>query len=270
MLKHLPFLNIPAHKNAVSFSLGQKIYTPEDTESSDLIVDDRPYAGYTYLAAGFHSRSALRKHSWEFNVGIVGPHSYAQDVQDMFHVWIGSPRAKGWSHQLKDELGIEMTFETQWRLLHADFGKGFGSDVISHLGGSLGNVSIYANCGAEARFGWHLPKNFGTCPIRTGCETGSAIYDESDNGIFQDKRIGFHFFVAVDGRGVLRDIFLDGNTFTDSHSVDKETFVADLMAGFSFEYHFFKLNYSYIYRTKQFKTQKNEQIFGAISVSYSY
>ena len=38
-------------------SLSQNIYTPEDIESSDLIKDDRPYAGILYYAIGFHSKT---------------------------------------------------------------------------------------------------------------------------------------------------------------------------------------------------------------------
>lgn len=270
VMSSLPFMNSPGNKRAVSISLGQVIYTPEDTERSDLIVDDRPYAGYTYLAVGFHNKSPDIKHTWEFNLGIVGPHSYAEEVQNWAHDVIGRPHAKGWDNQLQDEPGFEIVFETQWRLIRSEIGRGFSYDVIPRLGGRLGNVAIYANAGGEVRFGWNLPRNFGTCPIRAGCETGDAIQDENENGLIHFSRIGFHLFVGIDGKAIMRDIFLDGNTFRDSHSVDKEPFVADLMAGFSFEYQPFKLNYAYIYRTKQFKTQREDQIFGAVSVSFSY
>jgi lipid A 3-O-deacylase len=85
-----------------------------------------------------------------------------------------------------------------------------------------------------------------------------------------DSRLGVHLFTAVDGRLVARDVFLDGNTFRNSQSVDKELFVADIMAGVALEYGKFKASYSYVLRTKQFKTQQNEQIFGTISLSWNY
>ncbi len=270
IMARLPFMKGPGRKRAVSLSIGQVIYTPEDTESSELVVDDRPYAGYTYLAAGFHSKTSYRKYTWGFNIGIVGPHSYAEDVQNWAHDWIGSPRAKGWDHQLQDEIGVDIMFDTQWRLFQVDVGHDFGCDFISHLGGSLGNVNTYANAGAELRFGWNLPRDFGTCPIRAGCESGNADRNEHDLGSPAESRVGFHFFMGVDGRAVIRDIFLDGNTFKDSHSVDKEPFVADLIAGCSFEYNIFKLYYYYVFRTKQFTTQKNDQIFGAVSMSVTF
>ena len=73
------------------------------------------------------------------------------------------------------------------------------------------------------------------------------------------------FFMSCDGRVVLHDISLDGNTFRESHSVDKEIMVADVMAGIAFKKGNFKFTYSYVYRTKQFKTQDYDTIFGSLS-----
>ena len=265
----LPFLNDPKKQRAVSLSLGQNLYTPEDTDRSDVDEDDRPYAGITYLAVGFHSKTERRKYSWEFQIGIVGPHSYGEEVQNWAHDLIDKQRAKGWDNQLEDEFIFEGIFENQRRIYHSDINENFSYDLISHLGGRIGNVSIYTNAGAEARIGWHLPRDFGTCPIRAGCETNSA-FDELETKLFRTRMLGINLFAAMDGRAVLWDITLDGNTYKDSHSVDKEVFVADLMAGIGLEYGRIKASYSYIYRTKQFKTQDYDPIFGAVSFSYSY
>ena len=40
----------------MSVSIGQDIYTPEDTDRKDLIEDDRPYAGIIYVSTGFHNK----------------------------------------------------------------------------------------------------------------------------------------------------------------------------------------------------------------------
>ena len=56
----LPFINDPdpTLKHKVEFSIGQNMYTPADTSRSDLIDNDRPYAGWTYGAVAFHTRSS--------------------------------------------------------------------------------------------------------------------------------------------------------------------------------------------------------------------
>ena len=45
----LPFTKNPDFQRSVSLSLGQNMYTPQDTESKQLIKDDRPYAGVLYF-----------------------------------------------------------------------------------------------------------------------------------------------------------------------------------------------------------------------------
>ncbi len=161
-----------------------------------------------------------------------------------------------------------MGCESKWRLWHAKPLSGFGLDFIYHLGGRVGNIAVYANTGAEFRMGWSVPNDFGTCPIRPGCDVGNSMGNDMDS--MAKSKFGLHFFTAVDGRFVLRDIFLDGNTFQDSHSVDKETFVADLAAGMAFYYGRLRLSYAYIYRTKEFEQQDKNHAFGAVLVSYFY
>jgi hypothetical protein len=262
---HLPFVHDPESSRAVSLSLGQNIYTPADIHQSGVIADDRPYAGVTYLAAGFHSRKDDQRTSWELDAGMIGPLSLADKTQNLVHRAIGTPLAQGWSHQLHNELVLDAVCESQWRVIRREVGHGFNYDVIPHLGGSVGNALIYISAGAEARIGWNLPADFGTCPIRAGCQTNTADVADVNEGL-----LGGHFFTALDERLVVRDIFLDGNTFRDSQSVKKKPFVANIMTGFAVDYGRLKASYSYILRTRQYTTQQHEQVYGAINVSWTY
>ncbi|MBI4764015.1 MAG: lipid A deacylase LpxR family protein [Deltaproteobacteria bacterium] len=264
-LKRLPFFNQPGDRRALSILIGQSIYTPEDLERSDLITDDRPYAGYTYLGFAVHQTAQKTMDTLELDIGIVGPHSYAEDVQDGFHQWFGYEGPKGWKNQLKDEFALELIYERKWKLWASKLGYGFGYDFIPHLGGRFGNVNISVNTGAELRFGWNPPGDFGTCPIRPGCESNGAT-NLGDN---RRPSFGIHAFLSLDGRAVLRDIFLDGNTWEESHSVDKKYFVADLGAGLGISTKLFKLTYGIIYRTKEFESQKSDgQLFGTLLITF--
>lgn len=267
VIRFLPFINDPDMENAVSFSIGQIVYTPEDIQKEELIEDDRPYAGINYFTLGIHSKTVHQKYSLELDLGIIGPHSYAEEFQNWGHKVTGSEKANGWDNQLEDEFLIEALCETRWRLVHGALNHNFNYDIIPHLGGRVGNIAVYANTGVELRLGWNLPMNFGTCPIRAGCETNSAFGSRNRGGsdLSGDSRLGLHFFISCDGRVVLHDISLDGNTFRESHSVDKEIMVADVMAGIAFKKGNFKFTYSYVYRTKQFKTQDYDTLFGSLS-----
>jgi hypothetical protein len=265
----LPRVNELGSHRALFVSLGQNIYTPEDIQRSDLIEDDRPYAGFTYIGLGFLGRKDARLDVWELQAGVVGPLSMAEQTQNFVHQIVGSPKAQGWEHQLKNEPALEVIRETKWRLWSRDFHRGFSVDLIPHLGARLGNIAIYANTGAELRLGWDLPRDFGTCPIRPGCNVGDPLLDMTLSRA-QSPAANLQTFLAVDGRAVLHDIFLDGNTFVDSHSVDKEPFVADLITGIGFQYGRARFTYSYVYRTPEFKERREAQLFGAVTLSWSY
>lgn len=270
LIEKLPFINEPGYQRAIYFSIGQKIYTPEDIHRSDLIEEDRPYAGLAYLAIGFQSKNALDMDTFEFDLGIVGPHSYAEDVQTQLHEWIDSPVPRGWDNQLNDELVVEAVYMHKNKLIQSGLGRGVHYDFIPHVGGGIGNLKTYVNAGAQFRVGWNLPNDFGTFLIRPGCECNAPI-DERDPRFFPPyRRFGIHAFTAIDTIAVFHNILLDGNTFQESHSVDKELFTADIMAGLSFILSRFKMSYAYVYRTKEFKNQPKANIFGTITISFTY
>jgi lipid A 3-O-deacylase len=269
LIHRLPFINEPGLQRNVSFSLGQKIFTPEDIKSKTLIKNDRPYAGWLYLGTAFHNKNVRRLDTIEVELGIIGPAALAEESQNTVHRYRGIGEAKGWNHQLKNEPGVAMILERKWRTFEAHHVSGLGADLITHGGGALGNVFTYLNAGFELRGGWHVPTDFGTSLIRP-CGDANSPSDTSDPRLPPQKGFGFYLFGALTGRAVLRDIFLDGNTFKDSHSVSKEPFVGDLIIGASLILHRFKVSYAQISRSKEFKKQNSESSFGSISFSYSF
>lgn len=268
LFKRTFFVDRPEFQHAVSFSIGNDMYTPDDLTSSDLIVNERPYAGMTYIGIGFHNKSSRRMSTLEFDLGIVGPHSFTGAFQKTIHNWMGYEYPHGWDHQLKDEPALRIIYDHKWKLLKWQFGGDFGFDWIAYMRGGLGNVYTGAGFGMEVRWGLALPDDFGTFPIRPGGDVTDI--NKRSSSFSRQGRSGVHVFAAVEGQAVLRDIFLDGNTFRDSHSVDKEPFVADLMVGISLRIGCFKIFYSQVYLTRRFKTQLYEQRYGSVNLSFSY
>jgi hypothetical protein len=95
--------------------------------------------------------------------------------------------------------------------------------------------------------------------------------DDSDPRFYPvSHRLGCHFFAGFNTSAVLRNIFLDGNTFRDSHSVDKKPFVLQGIAGVAVIVHRFKITYAYVYQTKEYETQNEDQEYVSMTVSYSF
>ena len=248
--------------NRVSAAIGQSIFTPHNLKERDIIKNDRPYAGYTYGSIGLVSDTGETLDNAMLTVGIVGPASGAEQTQKFIHSVIGDDIPQGWDHQLKNEAGVELTYERKWRNLYelSPFGAGF--DVTPHVGVNLGNVYTNASTGATFRLGYDLPADYGPPRIRPSLP-GSDFFIPS-------KSLGGYLFTAVEGRAVGRNIFLDGNTFSNSHSVDKDIFVGDLQAGVAVTYGDTRVAYTEVFQTKEFKQQKKPEQFGVLSLSVRF
>ncbi|SHJ29231.1 hypothetical protein SAMN02745165_02004 [Malonomonas rubra DSM 5091] len=263
--------NLPLIKNApaetghkLEFGLGQNMYTPRDISRYDLIEDDRPYAGYSYLSTSYHRKSEdgdgwSQMDTLEVQLGIVGPSSLAEQSQKFVHRVRALQRPNGWDHQLEDEPALLLAFERKW-LYHPTYRQKFCTDLIGHAGLAIGNVMTYLNAGGEVRFGWNIPRSFSVSQIRPA----------GSNWLTTTRGFSSYLFAAVNGRAVLLDIFLDGNNFRDSHSVDKEPLVADLMTGITVRYQRVSFSFAYTHRTREFKRQPEHHGFGSMTLSYVF
>lgn len=262
-----PLANIRSGRVGLEF--GHNIFTPGDTEARQLIEDDRPYAGWLYGAASVYAETGkgfgdfysetLDKVALE--VGIIGPAALGEPVQNEFHTLIGVDTSKGWDNQLENEPGINLIAERKWRASPFRF-WGVEADAIPHVGASLGNVYTHIHGGAIARIGQQLSIDYGPPLIRPNLSGYSAI--EATEGL------AWYAFAGVDGRWSLRNIFLDGNTFHNSHSIDKKPLVGDFVAGVALVYGRARLSFTHVMRTKEFDGQQSADRFGSVSLSYRF
>jgi len=267
-------------KERYSLALGHNIYTPEEITRSELIEDDRPYAGWLYLGAGLmvlHGHAepgdkAFRRglDVLELNVGMVGPDSFADEIQTKWHDIIDTKEPRGWDNQLRNELGVALYYSGQWQNVYPlvanpvtdTLFSAWQVDVIPHWGFALGNVHTHASVGATLRIGSHLEGDFGIPRIRPTLPGGGFFANRA-------QRWSWYVFAGVEGRGVAQNIFLDGNTFRDSHSVDKKHWVGDFQYGLVLTYGQFRVAFTDVRRSREFDGQPSPSEFGAISVSMS-
>jgi hypothetical protein len=261
----LPFFKIQSQLRT-SYALGQSIFTPKDIDSKELIVDDRPYAGWLYGAIGliaeYRDDSDVfnnRRDSLELNIGIVGPAAYGEQIQSFGHKIRGATEPEGWDNQLDNEPGLMLLYDRQWQGRYNLTLNGLGIDLTPHVGAALGNVMTFAAAGATIRFGNHLKDDFGVPLIRPSLP-GSIYFAKA-------SRLSWYLFAGVEGRAVLQNIFLDGNTFTDSHSVDKKDLVGDIQTGLVMTWGDYRISFTNVFRSKEFDGQDNSTQYGSISLS---
>ena len=252
----------------IGVSLAQAIFTPDDTDQSAPILTDRPYAAWLHMTFALQSVRENAAHEawqdqWKLDLGVVGPWALGRQTQNGWHRLIGVDSANGWSHQLRNEPGVNLSYERDWRTAALTTPRllGYETDAIPYGIVALGNVSTYAGAGAIFRIGPTLPDDFGPPRIYPG--VGGSEWFHSVNGF------EWYLFAGGEARAVARDIFLDGNTFRDSQGVDKKNFVFDGKLGAVAVIGSTRLSFTHVFRTREFYGQPKIDQFGSITLSLS-
>ena len=249
----------------IAFALGQNIYTPGDLSVATLQTEDRPYAGWLYGELGLTAQTKNRLDSVAISLGVIGPASQAEPTQRTWHRLFNITRPRGWDHQLNNEPALNFTYEHSRRF---EWNRtplfGLDADFTPHVGLSLGNVFTYAAAGLMTRVGRDFAGDFGGPPRIRPSMPGAGHFQPPPGGF------GWYLFAGFEARAVARNIFLDGNTFTDSHSVDKKTLVGDAQLGFALIFRRFRITYTQVLRTIEFDGQATPHHFGAISLTANF
>jgi len=265
-----PTGNFDKKSQRIGIALGHAIFTPDDTSTALPQPDDRPYAAWLHTTFSLQSVRASSitgeawQDQWKLDLGVVGPAAQGEFVQNNWHDLIGADEANGWDNQIKDEVGINLSFERAWRssTLETPRVAGLQTDFIPYTIISLGNVQTYAGLGGTLRLGFSLPDDFGPTRIYPGVG-GSEWFEPSAAGC------NCYLFAGVEGRGIARDIFLDGNTFRDSPSVQKRHFVYDAKLGAVFVLWDTRVAFTHVFRSREYEGQAKPDQFGSISVNFA-
>jgi hypothetical protein len=198
----------------------------------------------------------------ELSFGLVGPAAQGEAVQKWYHEVIDSPEPMGWDNQLNNELTLMLVFEQKWRNISRTGFLNLETDLSPHGTVALGNVFTYGGVGGTFRLGHNLDRDFGPPRIQPA-PPGSGYF-------ISNRGLGWYIFGGLDGRLMLRNIFLDGNTFSTSHSVEKNLLVGDLVGGFAVSGLGMRLGLVYVNRTPEFKSQHSADQFGSFTFSVKF
>lgn len=247
--------------DVASYRFGQQMYTPEDTDRRDLITDDRPYAGYLYGGLSLYRHHLTPQ--WRVNdafsldIGLIGPGSGAKTVQKNFHHLVDSDDPKGWHNQLHNEPTVTLAMQRSW--WHRNTLGSLALEYGPNAGFAVGNLYDYASAGLGIRLGRRLDDQYAT--------PGSAPYSSSNMMFSRDRRFNWYVFGNAQGRFVARNMLLDGNTFRNSHSVDKRQWVGDLELGGAISWDRYNLSLTTLKRSREFERQDEGDYFGVVTLS---
>lgn len=127
------------------FTIGQKIFTPLFRNTRTPADIDRPYAGYSF--AQYSQTRFLGERSvfqWAGILGIIGPASGGEGLQNTYHRWLNYARFKGWRYQINNQLVLNAAAMYGYHMVNNQRFKGI---LISEA--QLGTGFVNASLGTK-------------------------------------------------------------------------------------------------------------------------
>lgn len=239
--------------------LGHIIQTPLNKDAVVPDPRDQPYAGLLYGSCGYHLRNGTRAESLRLQAGVVGPWALAEESQSLAHHIVGSHEAQGWGGQLRNELVLNLRYDRQEVVAEASLGEA-GLTIFDNMEFALGPLQTSAAAGLNLLYARDPEAVFGLNPNYLG------RYPRVGGG----KATGFYSLASVQVTGVLRNLFLNGNTWVDRPArVDHEPLLVSgqLLVGYGFRCWALQLGLNV--STRSFQTQDIElPRYGTLAFSW--
>ena len=236
-LSFLPRVGNEGYDGFLQFKLGMEMYTPRDILSADPPPGDHPYAGVLALDSSIFARGECSQHQYTLRLGLVGPSSGAEQAQRWIHKVTGSTIPAGWDTQLSDEFLLNANYQYNRCLYRAALSRTLAGDFSLNGGGGLGNYYIGGNVGLNLRLGHLLPDTYTQTPMLGGLEPMV--------GLAPSEKVYGYAFLGTQSFWVVRFLPMDGNTFQDSRSTERDDWYGTASAGFVIGYGHFALSYTY-------------------------
>ena len=250
-----------------AIAIGQNLYGPESLSSPEPMPADRPFAGWLYGEVSVTARSPGIEEHLAVNIGLVGPAALGKETQTLIHEITDDPAPLGWRNQLHNEPAFLMRYRRSW-FTPITRGDGLELDLVSRAGLTAGNVVTEAGVGAVLRLGSFLFERDVPQRLQPGLSGNATRFDARPN------EFDWFIFFGAQGRAVLHNLFLDGNTFEDSLSVKRKPLAWDVEAGVSFSVDKFfcplMFSFSFVWRGEEFDGQDGPDKFGSSQLSVRF
>jgi hypothetical protein len=246
----------------VAIDLAQQIYTPAGTTANVPSPFDRPFAGLLLGDFSLMSDTADTRSVLTVSLGLVGPASGAEQLQNDFHDLIGQKHTDGWGSQIHNTPVAELLHERTWRLPTGTV-LGLETDALPSLTVGIGDLRDYLQTGVTFRFGQGLDSDFGVPRLRPGLSGGDAFVPT--------RPFAWYVFAGADGQAVGYDLLLQSNPFRSGPHVSTLWDVGEMQGGFAVITNGMRFTVAYVAQTPEFNGQAGGlHQFGSASLSLRF
>lgn len=230
-------------KRITEFRIGQYIYNPQSVRAANINVHDRPYAGYLFAEAGINtfytSENVLKVN---LQAGVVGPESYAEEIQETLHKVLGYPTVKGWQYQITTTPAVQLQAVYSQKI----FRETFKEKIDFHIQGeaNIGTIWNSVSLGPMAR----ISLRGLLVPMYESALHGATLGQNRDY-----KQRDLFLYINPSVQYQVYDATIEGSLFNDSSPVTFPLipFRFNAEAGIKYRRDRWNFSYSVLYRSKE-------------------
>jgi hypothetical protein len=245
-------------KNKIhAFELGQKIFTPLIRETKTPADIDRAYCGYLYL--NYAQTQFLKKDrvlQLNGGLGLVGPSSWGEGLQNTYHGWLRFAKFTGWKYQIENALGVDIGATYASSIAETN-----GFKLLPILQANLG--TNYTNAKIGAMMVWGAFEKNNQSALWNARLSGSDEKPKRKHelfGYFYPQIIAQAYNATLQG-----GVFNNGTTqITQSPS----TFMYQQTLGVCYASGRFTGRVEYIYQSKETAAQTKSHRYGSFQIAY--
>lgn len=186
----------------VEFTIGHKMYTPDDIKATTPVQNDRPYAGFLHSELNYISLHPQQAQRFNLTFGTTGESSLADQAQNIVHGITGSSDPNGWEFQVDDKFVASVGYQSHFNWFRVRSIANTDLELSNITEFNAGSFRSDVSTGLMIRWGADL-----------GGSMGAANIDNENPfraGMLGGSKGGWFLFAGLEGRYRFNDITIEG------------------------------------------------------------
>ena len=248
--------------SGVHYMVSQTMYAPDNLRLKEHIPGDRPYAGMLIGGLGyefFRDKDSPWTNYGEIDFGMIGPAAGCKETQMAIHKLLNCRKPQGWDNQLHNEFVVNGQWWTKYNWYLTDW-----MAIVPKSGVAAGTIQDFGEVGADLKIGYN---------IRPTANNEIMFSAPSRRGAVKWNKLSAYVYGGASERYYLYNHMLEGTLFghrDDDLKATIERFVTEMRVGAVLKYDRFYATYYAVFRTDEYRHQKNAPDYGGIGIGWTW
>ena len=187
-------VSLDGRNRSGSISIQELIITPNDLKQSEPIYNDVPYIGLLSSSFSLLSWDDDDIDEYSLTIGLLGPHSGAEQLQKTVHKIVGSTEPQGWDNQLGTKMIVQIGHMHGVKHYIQEYNEARRFEWLNSYYVDIGNFYTGLGLGSAVRYGENIPSNFAsTTGLLIGGKSNMIELDRKNASFGWDIHGGVYF-----------------------------------------------------------------------------